>query len=88
MVTDSAKIFVLQLLALFFSGCATASFDVPKPYSKTITDTADTRLGKEVSRWVAAHDGLPGSFSPQGQPLLRNRGSGLAGTGQANPEII
>ncbi|MGB5279145.1 MAG: phospholipase D family protein [Gammaproteobacteria bacterium] len=56
------RIFALLLLALFFSGCATVSFDEPKPYSKTITDTADTRLGKEVSRWVAAHDGLPGFY--------------------------
>ncbi len=44
--------------------CATVSFDEPKSYSETITDTADTRLGEgeSVSRWVDAHAGLSGFY--------------------------
>jgi putative cardiolipin synthase len=38
------------------------SFDEPKPYSQAFTDTSDTRLGKEVSRWVATHGGLSGFY--------------------------
>ena len=53
---------LLLLLTVVFTGCATVSFDEPKPYSNTITDTADTRLGKKVSRWVEAHDGLSGFY--------------------------
>ena len=56
------RILILLLLSVVFSGCATVSFDEPKPYSKTITDTADTRLGKKVSKWVEAHDGLSGFY--------------------------
>jgi len=63
-VTDSrlSRIFILLLLTAVFTGCATVSFDEPKPYSNTITDTADTRLGKRVSRWVEAHGGLSGFY--------------------------
>ena len=63
-MTDSrlSGILLLLLLTVVFTGCATVSFDEPKPYSKTITDTADTRLGKKVSKWVNAHDGLSGFY--------------------------
>ena len=59
------RLFALLLLALAFSGCATVSFDEPKPYSNVITDTADTTLGKAVSQWVATHDGLSGFYPLQ-----------------------
>ena len=63
-VTDSrlSGILLLFLITVVVTGCATVSFDEPKPYSKTITDTADTRLGKSVSRWVDAHDGFSGFY--------------------------
>ena len=63
-MTDSrhSGLILLLLLTVVFTGCATVSFDEPKPYSNTITDTADTRLGKSVSRWVDAHDGLSGFY--------------------------
>jgi len=59
---------ILLLLAVISSGCATMAFDEPKPYSKTITDTADTRLGKEASEWVDKHEGLSG-FYPLSQGM-------------------
>ncbi len=57
-----SRIVILLLLTAFFTGCATVDFDEPKPYSNTITDTADTRLGTRVSRWVEAHDGFSGFY--------------------------
>jgi len=58
----------LLLLVVVITGCATVSFDEPKPYSETITDTADTRLGKSVSRWVDDHGGLS-AFYPLSQGM-------------------
>ncbi len=62
------RILILLLLSVVFTGCATVPFDEPKPYSKTITDTADTRLGKGVSQWVDTHEGLSG-FYPLSQGM-------------------
>jgi len=45
-----------------FTGCATVPFDEPKPYSETITDTANTRIDKDVSQWVDTHGGLSGFY--------------------------
>jgi putative cardiolipin synthase len=56
------------LFASAFTGCATVSFTEPKSYSETITDTADTRLGEGVSRWVDTHGGLSG-FYPLSQGM-------------------
>ena len=69
-VTDYrlCRVFILLLLTSAFSGCATVSFDEDKTYSETITDTADTRLGKEVSRWVDEHGELSG-FYPLNQGM-------------------
>jgi putative cardiolipin synthase len=63
-VTDRrlCRIFVLFILTVAFTGCATVPFDDPKPYSKTISDTSNTRLGKDVSKWVEAHDGFSGFY--------------------------
>ena len=54
------------LFTVLVSGCATVPFDEPKPYSKTITSTADTHLGRGVSRWVEAHDGRSGFYPLSG----------------------
>jgi len=56
------RILLLLLLATAFTGCATVSFDEPKSYSETITDTVDTRIGKGVSQWVDTHGGLSGFY--------------------------
>lgn len=56
------RILILLLLATAFTGCATVSFDEPKPYSEIITDTVDTRLGEGVSQWVDTHGGLSGFY--------------------------
>ena len=61
-MADSRLFGLLLLLTVVFTGCSTVPFDEPKPYSKTITDTTDTRLGKGVSKWVDAHDGLSGFY--------------------------
>lgn len=53
---------ILLFLALSFSGCATVSLEGPKLHSKTIIDTADTRLGEGVSEWVTTHGGLSGFY--------------------------
>jgi len=55
-------IFILLLLTGAFTGCATVSFDEPKPHSEAITDTADTILGKDVSQWVDEHGGQSGVY--------------------------
>jgi len=69
-VTDYrlCRILILFLFAAAVTGCATVSFDKPKTYSETITDTADTRLGEGVSRWVDVHGGLSG-FYPLSQGM-------------------
>jgi len=69
-VTDFrlCRILILLLLATAFTGCATVSFDEPKPYSETITDTVDTRLGEDVSQWADTHGGLSG-FYPLSQGM-------------------
>ena len=55
-------IFILLLLTAAFTGCATVSFDKPKPHSEAITDTADTTLGRDVSQWVVEHGGQSGVY--------------------------
>ena len=69
-MTDSRprRLIILLLFAAAFSGCATVSFDEPRSYSETITDTADTRLGKAVSAWADVHGGLSG-FYPLNQGM-------------------
>lgn len=53
----------LVLIAFgLFSGCATVSFDRPKPYSEAFTDVQDTTLGKAAADWSAQHGGLSGFY--------------------------
>jgi putative cardiolipin synthase len=56
------RIFTAILFALLLAGCATAPLDFPKDHSEAITDTADTRLGKDVVKWSAAHSGQSGFY--------------------------
>ena len=56
------RLLLLFVIAMAFNGCSTVPFDEPKPYSKAISNTADTRIGSEVSAWGAAHDGLSGFY--------------------------
>ncbi len=62
------KIAALVIAVAIVSGCATVSFDNPKTYSEVMTNTADTSLGRDVSRWLQAHDGLSG-FYPLSQGM-------------------
>ena len=61
-VSRYCRVFILFLVAAAFTGCTTVPFDEPKPYSKVITDTADTTLGKDVTAWVDAHEGRSGFY--------------------------
>jgi putative cardiolipin synthase len=50
------------VLVLFISGCATAPLDFPRDYSEAVTDTGNTRLGKEVAEWTVVHPGKSGFY--------------------------
>nr|WP_320014103.1 phospholipase D family protein [uncultured Desulfobacter sp.] len=56
------KLTMALFLAFCTSGCATVSFDQPKPYSRAITDFEGTLLGKYASFKVEKHGGLPGFY--------------------------
>jgi putative cardiolipin synthase len=56
------KISAILVFTGLFYGCATVSFDQPKSYSVTITDTGDTALGKSVTDWVSSNEGLSGFY--------------------------
>lgn len=58
----------LLLLITIYTGCATVPFDQPKPYSKTLSDTTSTHLGREVAQWVDQHGGQSGIY-PLGQGM-------------------
>jgi putative cardiolipin synthase len=77
MTTDHrrfCRIAILLLGSILFSGCATVPFDEPKTYSETITDTADTRLGRGVHKWTQEHGGLSGIYPlSQGMDALGAR---------------
>ncbi len=56
------RVLVLLLSAWVFTGCTTVPFDEPKPYSKSFSDTSDTRVGQGIGQWVERHDGLSGFY--------------------------
>ena len=58
----------LVIAVAILSSCATVPLDNPKTYSEVMTDTADTSLGRDVARWLQAHDGLSG-FYPLSQGM-------------------
>ncbi len=62
------KIAALVIAIAIVSGCATVPVDKPKTYSEVMTNTADTSLGRDVARWLQAHDGLSG-FYPLSQGM-------------------
>ena len=63
------KIAALIIAVAIVSGCATVPLDNPKKYSEVMTNTADTSLGRDVARWLQAHDGLSG-FYPLSQGVV------------------
>ena len=65
------KITVIVIAVAIVSGCATVSMDYPKTHSETMTNTADTSLGRDVARWLHAHDDLSGFYPlPKGMDAL------------------
>ncbi|NOR20115.1 MAG: phospholipase D family protein, partial [Xanthomonadales bacterium] len=56
------RTFATLCLSFLLAGCASAPFDFPQQYSETITDTADTYLGKEVAEWTAGHPDKSGFY--------------------------
>ena len=58
-LTVSATLLVLQ------GACATAPFDYPKEHSVAITDTAETTIARDVSKWTSAHGGMSGFYTLQ-----------------------
>ncbi len=63
-----SKITALVIAVAVVSSCATVPLDQPKTYSEVMTNTADTSLGRDVTRWLQAHDGLSG-FYPLSQGM-------------------
>jgi putative cardiolipin synthase len=49
--------FLLIVLAMLTSACATPDFEAPKIESKAFTDTGDTRMGEAAERLAAQHPG-------------------------------
>ena len=60
--TRVIRSFVILFPAALAAGCATVPFDDPKDFSTSITDTADTNLGRDVAVWTAQHEGLSGFY--------------------------
>jgi putative cardiolipin synthase len=56
------KISAIFILVGLLAGCATVSFEQPKSYSRAITDTADTPLGKYAAYQTAQLDGQSGFY--------------------------
>jgi len=57
------KLASILIFTGLLAGCATVSFEQPKPYSTAITDTQDTAFGQYARYLTAAHDG-ESSFYP------------------------
>ena len=62
------KISVILVFTGLLGGCATVSFEQPKSYSTTVTDTADTTLGRFAAYETAQLDGQSG-FYPLSQGM-------------------
>jgi putative cardiolipin synthase len=63
-----AKLAGLTIAFAILSACATVPLDEPKTYSEVMTDTSDTSLGRDVTRWLQAHGDLSG-FYPLSQGM-------------------
>jgi putative cardiolipin synthase len=44
------------------AGCHSGPIDYPRTYSQVITETEDTRLGREVAAWQQSHPGVSGFY--------------------------
>jgi len=53
---------MVLFVTLLVTGCATVSFDQPKPYSQAITDFEDTALGRYAAFKVEEYEGLSGFY--------------------------
>ena len=53
--------FLLAALTALLTGCASLPPPQDRNASAALTDTADTRLGRAVAPYVAAHPGLSGT---------------------------
>ena len=62
---QQARLPALAILLVLLSACATAPFDYPKEQSVAITDTAGTKIAREVKQWTDAHGGLSGFYPLQ-----------------------
>ena len=56
------KITAILVFAGLLGACATVSFEQPKSYSLTITDTGDSELGKYAADMATQHDGASGFY--------------------------
>jgi putative cardiolipin synthase len=52
----------LPALVLALTGCASVPFDYPRENSYAVTVTNDTSIGREVTEWTEAHNGLSGFY--------------------------
>jgi putative cardiolipin synthase len=66
MICSKRTIYLLFLLAILISGCATGPVNYPRQYSEALTDTGDTLLGRSVAAWHQQHPGVSGFY-----PLVR-----------------
>ena len=62
------QVWAVLIFTGLLAGCATVSFDEPKPYSTAITNTDDTVLGKYAAHKTALLDGQSG-FYPLSQGM-------------------
>lgn len=67
-INRTINIPVLLLFVWLMGGCATISFDQPKTYSTTITDTGETGLGRYAAIMARQHEGLS-AFYPLHQGM-------------------
>jgi len=61
-ITKLLKFSVLLVITGLLAGCATVSFDQPKPYSIAIHETGDTALGRYAAHETAEHGGRSGFY--------------------------
>jgi putative cardiolipin synthase len=62
------RLAILVFAVAILASCSTVPVDRPKTYSEVMTNTADTSLGRDVARWLQAHDGVSG-FYPLSQGM-------------------
>ena len=50
------------ILVIVATGCATGPIEYPRSYSKIITDTRDTKMGRAAAKWRSIHPGTSGVY--------------------------